>query len=196
MSPNPLAIAYMRLHNKYIIECWRVFFEKQKRSSDLGARLLAEKFFAFLEKVKTASPGTWVELDGVTRDGIPFGAMIDPDFGPRICALGFQSEESAPPSAPQTSMFFLDDAEWTDAVACQGVRIPIGDEYYQSTHWKILRHELITGRCAMCQRRNVPTTLHHRNYDRMGQETADDLTEVCRICHAHHHYHGELGRAA
>lgn len=37
-------------------------------------------------------------------------------------------------------------------------------------------------RCRLCNRRG-PLEVHHRTYDRIGQERIEDLTTLCRTCH-------------
>ncbi len=42
-------------------------------------------------------------------------------------------------------------------------------------------------RCEMCNKGGVPLQIHHRSYDRYGQERIDDCRALCRDCHARHH---------
>lgn len=63
------------------------------------------------------------------------------------------------------------------------------DEYLQSPEWKAKRdqaHELAKHRCQLC---NSPERLHvhHRTYERIGQEDPTDLTVLCDRCHANFH---------
>jgi 5-methylcytosine-specific restriction endonuclease McrA len=41
-------------------------------------------------------------------------------------------------------------------------------------------------KCELCGKR-VPLDVHHRTYDRYGDELVDDLIALCRECHARHH---------
>lgn len=135
-------------------------------------------------------------VDFIYRAPVDFGAAIEPPAASVVLPVTPRQPDSG---NSLDVLFFVDDAEWTDAVARQdldGLGLRINDDYYRSMHWELLRREFLTGRCAMCERTDVPTTLHHRGpraYSRMGQETAEDLTEVCRVCHGRHH---ELRRAA
>lgn len=38
--------------------------------------------------------------------------------------------------------------------------------------------------CAVCGTNEPPLPLHHRTYDRVGEERLDDLTPVCLTCHS------------
>jgi hypothetical protein len=187
----------------YVTEQWLLAFGRARFSRDKEKRVIAERFFARWEQLKAAPLyanidfGLTFTVDG---ESIPMVGTNGTD-GPYVMVAGWISENTAPQSplsppvvATAPPGYLFDDIEWTDAVARQGVRIPRGDDYYQSTHWEILRSEGRVGRCAMCHRTDVATTLHHRTYERMGQERVDDLTEVCRACHRH--YHAALRNAA
>jgi hypothetical protein len=59
-------------------------------------------------------------------------------------------------------------------------------EYLKTEHWRILRWRFFDssyshGRCYFCQSRRVQ--LHHKTYERLGDENLSDLVEVC----AEHH---------
>jgi hypothetical protein len=180
---------------------WLLAFGRLRFSCDKKRREIAERFFSQWERLKAAPPyasihfGLTFTVDG---ESLPMVGINDPDTGPYVLVAGWIMENTpqlpVSPVATETPWYLVDDAEWIDAVARQGVRIPCRDDYYQSTHWEILRSELRLGRCAMCHRTDVATTLHHRTYERMGQERADDLTEICRRCHRY--YHDGLRRAA
>lgn len=63
------------------------------------------------------------------------------------------------------------------------------DDYLMSPEWREVRKVALAragGRCQGCntdQRLNV----HHRTYDRRGEEALDDLTVLCSTCHARIH---------
>ena len=65
----------------------------------------------------------------------------------------------------------------------------IYQDYMQSPEWKSKREKVLIfwgRRCALC---NSPTRVevHHRTYDRMGQELLTDLIPLCFECHDRHH---------
>lgn len=69
-------------------------------------------------------------------------------------------------------------------------------EYLQTPEWQERRGEALMraqGRCQVC---NKPYNLdvHHRTYERRGAEAPDDLTVLCRTCHAT--FHGRLSPSA
>ena len=151
----------------------------------IGTAEALKRFQDFLNQVAASEP-TDVDTDsGLLMDGAPLVGR-NTVHGPALHAGDWVSSDRSfpPPAAPAS--YFVDDAGWTDAVGRDGVRIPYGDEYYKSQHFELLKAELLTGRCAMCDR-TVRTTLHHRDYRHMGQERSDDVTEICQDCHAKIH---------
>ncbi len=63
------------------------------------------------------------------------------------------------------------------------------DDYMQSAEWQEQANAAkgrAGHRCQVCNRPATAVTLeaHHRTYERLGQERAEDLTVLCRDCHA------------
>lgn len=57
--------------------------------------------------------------------------------------------------------------------------------YLRSQAWRDKRAAAIRragGRCQMCYRQG-PLEVHHRTYERLGNERDEDLTVLCRSCH-------------
>lgn len=70
-------------------------------------------------------------------------------------------------------------------------------EYLQTSHWKRLREEKLSNvgyRCQVCNRGGRILDVHHRTYERLGQELERDLTVLCRACHSFFHERRRLGR--
>jgi 5-methylcytosine-specific restriction endonuclease McrA len=66
-------------------------------------------------------------------------------------------------------------------------------EYLQTDHWRETRAaalERAAGRCALCDRTGLPLNVHHRSYERLGEELPEDLTVAHEECHEAY----ELGR--
>lgn len=62
-------------------------------------------------------------------------------------------------------------------------------DYLKTKHWQRVRREALEradGRCQLC---NSPDHLevHHRTYERRGQEEPGDLTVLCATCHSKFH---------
>lgn len=85
------------------------------------------------------------------------------------------------------------DCKARDAGAEALKRTPLADmsydEYLLTEHWRITREaalERAGWRCSLC---NSPWNLqvHHRNYDRLGEELPTDLLVLCAGCHRRHH---------
>jgi 5-methylcytosine-specific restriction endonuclease McrA len=59
------------------------------------------------------------------------------------------------------------------------------NERVNSDAWKARKRELIRWRGQFCERCGLhgPLDLHHKTYERLGEEMDDDLELVCRDCH-------------
>ena len=67
-------------------------------------------------------------------------------------------------------------------------------EYLQTPEWKARRasHLRSAGyRCQVCNAADTVLDLHHRTYERRGDERRSDLVVLCRDCHHKHHFGGE-----
>lgn len=62
-------------------------------------------------------------------------------------------------------------------------------QYLQSAHWKQIRLQALDEAGHRCQLCNSPQQLnvHHRTYERRGEELLGDLTVLCRSCHSRFH---------
>jgi hypothetical protein len=71
------------------------------------------------------------------------------------------------------------------------------DEYLQSDHWQDTR-EFALGRaghrCQVCNTNDERLEVHHRTYERRGEEFPEDLIVLCRTCHETFHKNGRLAR--
>ncbi len=68
-------------------------------------------------------------------------------------------------------------------------------EYLQSPEWKeraALARERAGYRCQVCNAINVQLNVHHRTYERLGNEADGDLTVLCQPCHQIFHEKGKL----
>lgn len=65
-------------------------------------------------------------------------------------------------------------------------------EYLQTPHWQEVRKKALRragGRCQLCNKNGTVLDVHHRTYERRGQEYAADVIVLCRDCHSK--FHGE-----
>ena len=81
---------------------------------------------------------------------------------------------------------FHHKATWESAL-----RYAITPAYYRwyisSDEWRIRANEAKRKagyRCQVCNRNNNTLDAHHRTYDRLGNEAPEDITVLCRDCHA------------
>lgn len=70
------------------------------------------------------------------------------------------------------------------------------DEYLRTGHWARTRQEVLERAGNACQTCSSTRRLqvHHRTYDRRGNELPEDLTVLCDDCHATFHEHRRLVR--
>jgi 5-methylcytosine-specific restriction endonuclease McrA len=62
------------------------------------------------------------------------------------------------------------------------------NDYLLSPEWKSKREKVLVfwgHRCALCNS-PIRVEVHHRTYDRMGQELMTDLIPLCDKCHERH----------
>jgi len=93
----------------------------------------------------------------------------------------------------------LDEKEWssdseTQANIARFLKwLPYG-LYLRSPHWKRVRNAALERAHHRCQVCNAAGRLevHHRTYDRRGQELLEDVTVLCRNCHETFHRNGRL----
>lgn len=62
-------------------------------------------------------------------------------------------------------------------------------DYLRSPEWQIRRQWMLALAHNACQFCNATDRLqvHHRTYERLGEELPADLTVLCDDCHARHH---------
>jgi len=68
-------------------------------------------------------------------------------------------------------------------------------EYLRTPEWQSRRaHHLKSAgfRCQVCNAGSVPLEVHHRTYERRGNEYFNDLIALCRPCHDLFHREGRL----
>jgi hypothetical protein len=66
------------------------------------------------------------------------------------------------------------------------------EEYLKTEHWQKIRKEALLRagyRCQLCNAAK-PLDVHHRTYERLGEERPDDVIAICRDCHERHHGKG------
>ena len=77
------------------------------------------------------------------------------------------------------------------------LRVMPYEDYLQTPHWKHRREDKLRAagrRCQVCNRGSRTLDVHHRTYERRGQELDEDLIVLCRECHDIFHKHRRLGR--
>jgi hypothetical protein len=119
---------------------------------------------------------------------------------------------SYPPPQPEPPRDLILDAEIfgvgrdSEGVAIKYFRLAKSDErlaalrsmpyadYLETPEWFTVRMTALAvagGRCEVCNT-EAPLDVHHRTYDRLGEEVLEDLSVLCRECHERFHAHGQL----
>jgi len=60
------------------------------------------------------------------------------------------------------------------------------DDYIRGPEWAGRRHEACKAahwRCEVCNQPSLRLEVHHKNYDRLGEELPSDLMVLCHECH-------------
>lgn len=68
-------------------------------------------------------------------------------------------------------------------------------EYLKTDHWQDLRDDALERagrRCQVCNTSLGSLHVHHRSYDRRGQEAPEDLIVLCADCHRVFHENREI----
>lgn len=63
-------------------------------------------------------------------------------------------------------------------------------EYLQTGEWQSKRKAALKDadhKCQLCSVGDTELHVHHKNYDRRGEELPEDLMVLCKNCHAKHH---------
>jgi hypothetical protein len=65
------------------------------------------------------------------------------------------------------------------------------EKYLQSDQWhrRTAQERSINSRCSLCNRASRPLNVHHRTYERVGNERPGDLIVLCDECHGMFHRH-------
>lgn len=64
-------------------------------------------------------------------------------------------------------------------------------EYLQTDHWKRTRLAALKRagyRCSVCNASGTTLDVHHRTYERRGEEHSADVIALCRGCHTRFHF--------
>ncbi|MDP8900288.1 MAG: hypothetical protein M3N33_03920 [Actinomycetota bacterium] len=91
----------------------------------------------------------------------------------------------------------LGGAERNSQVSPRDLRALPYMEYLRTPHWKRKREAKVRAaghRCQLCNRGSVTLNVHHRTYERLGEELDGDLTVLCRECHSVFHEQRRLNR--
>lgn len=75
------------------------------------------------------------------------------------------------------------------AARCELQKVTNYRVYLMSSKWRITRERKVREageQCALCPN-TTDLQVHHRTYERVGNEHMEDLVVLCGRCHARHH---------
>lgn len=70
-------------------------------------------------------------------------------------------------------------------------------EYLKSEHWRQRRrmaYNRAKGACQVCNAKDRKLNVHHRSYERLGNEAPGDVIVLCEDCHQIFHENGKLAK--
>ena len=114
---------------------------------------------------------------GWYREGMPPRTR-----GEEVTKPGWPREDRSPTATPQSP---------------HELRALPYEEYLQTPHCKGSREDKLRAvghLCQVCNSGLGTLDVHHRTYERLGQELDEDLTVLCRACHSIFHEQRHLGR--
>ena len=66
------------------------------------------------------------------------------------------------------------------------------DDYLKTPEWQAQRRKalLLAGhQCQVCEAKGIELHVHHKTYERRGEERSEDLIVLCKDCHGSVHLH-------
>jgi 5-methylcytosine-specific restriction endonuclease McrA len=63
-------------------------------------------------------------------------------------------------------------------------------DYLLTPSWQRVRSQVLMlsgNKCQVCKATGVELHVHHKTYERRGEELPEDLIVLCKDCHAKHH---------
>ncbi len=124
-----------------------------------------------------------------TREERVAGMRADLGWGLSVgvIALAYKATEDEFEAAFGAPM--LDEALMPVPSEAERLRALPYEAYLRTPHWRRVRSAALAwaeGRCQVC---NIGRELevHHRTYERRGEERQADLTVLCARCHSHFH---------
>lgn len=121
-----------------------------------------------------------------------------PDDRPRPWERGSTAGRRSPRPAA-----LVVDPEWAERTFGEEGGLSVAElralpyaSYLRTPHWQDLRYRALLAaehRCQSCNR-GSQLDVHHRTYERLGEERLADLTVLCRSCHTIFHQHLDLVR--
>jgi hypothetical protein len=87
--------------------------------------------------------------------------------------------------------------EYKRAKAIQRLKSLPYSEYLNTPHWRKVRDSILerdAGKCKLCNS-DQQLHVHHRTYQRLGEEIPEDLITLCASCHRTFHGNGVLVRS-
>lgn len=139
----------------------------------------------------------WVVFDEAEDDGVPYRLGGDGDEALSLSAnLWFVEYAAERVVRHYVKREPADVLREMLKVTPQELRTMPYQDYLQTDHWKQTRAVALDAAGRRCQLCNSPERLqvHHRTYERRGEELPSDLIVLCNSCHSTFHANGKVHR--
>ena len=77
-----------------------------------------------------------------------------------------------------------------EEILVHGLRQLPYEKYLETPHWRFLRRKMLKRaehKCQRCRAGMVVLHVHHKTYERRGEERLSDLIVLCEKCHSQEH---------
>jgi hypothetical protein len=152
----------------------------------LGALAVLTDGMERLQLSRSASDIATVEIDAAL---VYLHRLIQDSLGGKRALLAWLSmyQELVPPERIERA--FGAEADALDRARYERLRTMPYGEYLVSTQWLMRREAKLAAASYRCQICNEPGELqvHHRTYERRGNEHDADLIVLCAVCHGLYH---------
>lgn len=166
-------------------EAWELYwFDSDIKASSIAAGLTLGGIPAAGSSLYLiVGPGPIAAVCGVCGDGVRRTSRSDEKHGQDIC-LDCREQRH-----------IVLRQQWHDRESryrqyVEMLRALPYPEYLKTDHWQALRRAALKRAkyaCQVCNTDDEQLDVHHRTYERRGEELASDLIVLCHTCHGRHH---------
>ena len=135
-----------------------------------------------------------IDRDRLTYEAIFYSLAVNPKDGIHDLAPLSREDKNV---LSEPVIFGLREGKRRRLARLADLRAVPYPEYLTSPEWMVTRARMIEKagrRCRVCNNGDETLDVHHRTYERLGEERDEDLTVLCQDCHRIFHENGKLAR--